>query len=84
MRGMTKFVRQLPTSMRDVAGFTLMQRARATDTNRRGGRDPQVEVWHYASDRLVHVAPRWIDAIEWANANRAIPKSAKVWPLRQH
>ncbi|MER8570648.1 hypothetical protein NKH19_00665 [Mesorhizobium sp. M1338] len=78
------YVPQKPTSMRDVAGYTLMQRARATDTKRPGGRDPRVEIWHYASDTLKHVAPSWMAAIAWANEHRAIPKLAKVWPHREH
>lgn len=68
------FVVQKPTSMRDVAGYTLVQRARATDTNRRGGRDPRVEVWHKASDDLKHVAGSWFEAITWANEHPAIPR----------
>ena len=63
-----QYLHQAPSSMREVAGYTLIQRARATDTNRIGGCDPRVEIWHTATDRLLYVAPRWLEAIEWAEA----------------
>jgi len=76
MRGMT-YVAQKPTSIREVAGYTLVQRARATDTNRAGGRDPRVEIWNKASDTLKHVADSWMAAIAWAHEHRAIPHQVR-------
>jgi hypothetical protein len=48
-----------------VQGYTLLTR---------GG---VCEIWHYISDRLVHVEPHELDAIRWCNAHPAIPKSGK-------
>jgi hypothetical protein len=53
---------------RNVAGYTLMQHARATEANHRGGIDPRVEVWHYAGNRLAHIAESWMHCV-------------KPWPL---
>lgn len=40
--------------------------------------DGRWEVWHYASDRLVHVATSWSAAKAWADAHSAIPACGEV------
>jgi hypothetical protein len=64
------YVPQNPTSMRNCEGYTLMQRE--------GG--ARVEIWHYDSDTLRHIAPSWIAAITWARLNRAVPTVARQMP----
>jgi hypothetical protein len=46
-------------------GYTIMSR-RVSDRL-------QWEVWHYASDRLLHAAPTWAAAKRWADEHPAIP-----------
>jgi hypothetical protein len=65
------YVPQKPTSMRNCDGYTLMQRE---------GGGARVEIWHYDSDTLKHIAPSWIAAITWARLNRAVRTVARQMP----
>ena len=49
-------------------GYTIMLRPGAD----------RWELWHYVSDRLVHIAKTWAEAKQWADQNPAIPASGEA------